>query len=73
MARQNVPEEAAKEIRTIMAALDGHDQDFTMPMYQAVIGRLADYFHNGKLSLLLWHLRRFRNEALIHDAKESGD
>jgi hypothetical protein len=64
----------AQEIRLILGALGGDDADFSGPMLRAVLVRCHDYL-NGclKLSTLIWHLQRFRNEAMTHDAKESGE
>lgn len=71
--KRRISEAITKELKTIVAALDEHDPDLTIPMLQAVVNKLADYFGGGKESTLIWHLRQFRNEAMIHDAKEASE
>jgi hypothetical protein len=67
-------DQVARELKTVLDSLDSHDPDFTVPMLRAVLVKCHDYF-NGclKLSTLLWHMKRFRKEARIHDAKEAGE
>jgi hypothetical protein len=66
--------DVAKELWAIRSALNSHDPGFTVPMYRAVIRRLARYFDTEEsMRTLLWSLRRFRNEAMRHDAKEAGE
>lgn len=74
MTTQNTHDRAAREIKMILDSLDSHDPDFTVPMLRAVLVRCHDYM-NGclRLSTLIWHLQRFRNESMIHDAKEAGE
>ncbi len=74
MTMQNTEGRAAREIKMILDSLDNHDPDFTIPMLRATLVRCHDYL-NGRLKLttLVWHLQRFRNEAMTNDAKEAGE
>jgi len=74
MTMQDTHGRAARELKEILTALGDHDPEFTVPMLRAVLKRCQAYL-DGKLKLttLIWHLQRFRNEAMIRDAKESGD
>ena len=73
MFRARVRLELEKEIRAIADAVRGHDEDFAVPLLAAVVDAIADYFAGGKESTLIWHLKRFRNEAQMHDAQEAGE
>jgi hypothetical protein len=74
MVMQNTHDRAARELMMILDSLDSHDTDFTVPMLRAVLVRCHDYLNGSlKLSTLIWHLQRFRNESMVNDARESGD
>jgi hypothetical protein len=74
MVMQNTHGRAAREIGIILTALHEHDEDFTEPVLLAVLGHVQRYMDGReRLTTLIWHLQRFRNEAMIHDAKEAGE
>lgn len=74
MTMQNTHGRAAREIGMILSALQEHDKGFTEPILLGVLGHVEKYLDGTeKLWTLIWHLQRFRNKAMVHDAKTSGD